>query len=106
MIQERKKNNFIRKLSFILNNIIDDPKIIISILDINLPSKKGNMFVYLSIFPDDKKDEIIRILRKESLKIKNRIKKLKVLRYLPRKIFFKYDQSLKFMQEIDKILRN
>ncbi|GIW65753.1 MAG: hypothetical protein KatS3mg094_272 [Candidatus Parcubacteria bacterium] len=105
MLQERKKSEFIKKLSLVLREIIDDHKIIITILDVNLPSKKGNMIIYLSVFPDVKIFEVIEILKKEIPKIKKIIKKMRILRYIPKKIFFRYDQSLKSMEEIDKIFR-
>ncbi|MCS7183748.1 MAG: ribosome-binding factor A [Patescibacteria group bacterium] len=106
MHQERKKREVIKKISFILKEIIDNPKIFLTVLDIILPSKKGIMVIYLSIFPDEKKNEVIKILLKESNKIKQLIKKQKFLRYLPKKIFFKYDSGLKSMEEIDKILKS
>lgn len=105
MFKERKKGEIIKKINMILREIIDDPQVIITILDVNLVYKKGNMFIYLSIFPDKKKFEVIKNLKKDILKIKSIIKKRKILKYLPKKIFFRYDPGLKFMQEIDKILK-
>jgi ribosome-binding factor A len=105
MKQDRKKKEVIKNLSLVLRDVIDDPKIIFSVLDINLPTKKGDMFIYLSIFPDEKKDEVINLLRKETIKIKKAINKLKILKYIPKKIFFRYDPGLRFMQNIDKILK-
>lgn len=102
---ERKKSEVIKKINLILKSIIDDPKIILTVLDVNLPAKKGNMTIYLSIFPDDKKEMVVRNLIKETNKIKLSLKKFKVLKYLPKKIFFRYDPSLRFMQDLDKIFK-
>ncbi len=104
MRAERKKFLIIEILSSILRERID-PNIIFTILDLSLPQKGGVMKVKLSIFPDDKAKEVVKILNKESQKIKNELKERIYLRYLPKKIIFKYSADLKEAQEIDKILK-
>ena len=105
MYRERKKKEIIKQLNLVLRKIIDDPNIILTVLDINLPIKKGNMIIYLSIFPDEKKDEVINLLKKELINLKKVLKKNKVIKFLPKLILFKYDPGLRFMQDIDKILK-
>lgn len=105
---ERKKFLVIEKLSEILETIIKG-EVVFTILNVSLPQKGGVMKVYLSIFPDEKAETIIKELNKESAKIKNELKnKIKnkiYLRYLPKKIVFKYSSDLKEAQIIDKILK-
>lgn len=101
---ERKKFLVIEKLSEILETIIKG-EVVFTILNVSLPQKGGVMKVYLSIFPDEKVEPIIKELNKESAKIKNELKNKIYLRYLPKKIVFKYSSDLKEAQIIDKILK-
>ncbi len=101
---ERKKFLVIEKLSEILETIIKG-EVVFTILNVSLPQKGGVMKVYLSIFPDEKAETIIKELNKESAKIKNELKNKIYLRYLPKKIVFKYSSDLKEAQIIDKILK-
>lgn len=101
---ERKKFLVIEKLSEILETIIKG-EVVFTILNVSLPQKGGIMKVYLSIFPDEKVEPIIKELNKESAKIKNELKNKIYLRYLPNKIVFKYSSDLKEAQIIDKILK-
>jgi len=101
---ERKKFLLIEVLSKILRERIN-PKVIFTILDVSLPQKGGVMKVKISIFPDQKAKEVISDLNKDSTKIKNELKKSIYLRYLPKKIIFRYSKDLKEAQEIDKILK-
>lgn len=101
---ERKKFLVIEKLSEILETIIKG-EVVFTILNVSLPQKGGVMKVYLSIFPDEKAETIIKELNKESAKIKNELKNKIYLRYLPNKIVFKYSSDLKEAQIIDKILK-
>jgi len=101
---ERKKFLVIEKLSEILETIIKG-EVVFTILNVSLPQKGGIMKVYLSIFPDEKVEPIIKELNKESAKIKNELKNKIYLRYLPKKIVFKYSSDLKEAQIIDKILK-
>lgn len=101
---ERKKFLVIEKLSEILETIIKG-EVVFTILNVSLPQKGGIMKVYLSIFPDEKVETIIKELNKESVKIKNELKNKIYLRYLPNKIVFKYSSDLKEAQIIDKILK-
>ncbi len=104
MRSERKRFLIIETLSKILKDRID-PKIIFTILDVSLPQKGGVMKVKISIFPDEKAKKVVSELNKDSIKIKNELKKSIYLRYLPRKIIFRYSKDLKEAQEIDKILQ-
>jgi len=102
---ERKKFLIIETLSKILKEKID-PRVVFTILDISLPQKGGIMKVRISIFPDEKAKEVISDLNKDSLKIKNELKRKIYLRYLPKKIIFRYTKDLEEAQKIDKILKS
>ena len=105
MRRERKKFLIIETLSKILKEKID-PRVVFTILDISLPQKGGIMKVRISIFPDEKAKEVISDLNKDSLKIKNELKRKIYLRYLPKKIIFRYTKDLEEAQKIDKILKS
>jgi len=102
---ERKKFLIIETLSKILKEKID-PRVVFTILDISLPQKGGIMKVRISIFPDEKAKEVISDLNKDSLKIKNELKRKIYLRYLPKKIIFRYTKDWEEAQKIDKILKS
>lgn len=104
MRSERKKFLIIEKLSEILEKFIKG-EVFFTILNISLPQKGGIMKVFLSIFPDEKAKSVIHELNKDSLKIKNELKNKVYLRYLPKKILFKYSGELKEAQIIDKIIK-
>jgi len=101
---ERKKFLVIEALSEIIEKIIEGD-VVFTILNVSLPQKGGIMKVSLSIFPDEKAKKIIEELNKESKKIKNELKNKIYLRYIPKKIVFKYSNELKEAQIIDKILK-
>jgi len=105
MKAERKKNEIIKFLNLYIKKITDDPKIIISVLDVNVPTKKGVMNIYLSIFPEKYIKEVIMLLEQEEKKLKKILKSFKILRYLPKKIYFYNIGNLKLLEEIDKILK-
>ncbi len=105
MKEERKKFLIIEELSKILQEILDKD-VVFTILNISLPQKGGVMKIILSIFPENKAEKIIKELNKDSNKIKNELKKRCYLRYLPKKIIFKFSKELKELQMIDKIIKN
>jgi len=105
MHQERRKKDLIKELNKILKIIIDDPQIIVTVLDVNLPTKKGVMIINLSVFPDHQVKNILQFLKKEIDKIKKFLKRSKIKIIIPKRIFFKYSPNLKFMAELDKILK-
>jgi|FaiFalDrversion2_1042247.scaffolds.fasta_scaffold01064_3 ribosome-binding factor A len=105
MKAERKKNEILKFLNLYIKEVIDNPGIIITVLDVNIPSKKGVMNIYLSIFPEKFTKEVINLLKKEERKLKNILKLSKILRYLPKKIYFYNLANLKLLEEVDKILK-
>ena len=105
MRSERKKFLIIEILSEIIEKYIEKD-IVFTILNLSLPQKGGVMKVVLSVFPDEKADEAIKELNKNQIKIKNELKNKIYLRYLPKKIVFKYSKQLKEAQILDKILKD
>lgn len=101
-MQERKRFELIKQISAIIREKLDDPSVISTVVDLTLPQKGGQMKVYLSIFPEVKEKEIIKLLNKNSFKIKQDMIKRVFLRYLPNKIIF-YSSSV--MKNADQVLR-
>ena len=104
MRSERKKFLIMEILAKILEKYIEND-IVFTILNLSLPQKGGVMKVILSIFPDEKAEQIINELNKNNAKIKNELKRNIYLRYLPKRIIFKYSNELKEAQVLDKILK-
>jgi ribosome-binding factor A len=105
MRDERKKFLIIEKLSEILEEIINGEGFF-TILNISLPQKGGIMKVLISIYPDEKANDIIKELNSMQNKIKSELKERVYLRYLPKRIKFIYSKDLKEMEEIDRILKD
>lgn len=101
-MKERKRFEIIRKLSEIIHKLNPKKNIILTIVDINLPPKRGVMKIYLSVFPENKASEIINYLNKKQKTIKEEIKKNIFLRHLPSKVIFY--PSFEF-KEAEKVLK-
>lgn len=103
-MKERKKFETIKKISSILQKIIPEKNILLTIVDLNLPKKGGVLKIYLSIFPENKEKEIIKFLNQNQKKIKNEIKENVYLRYLPSKIVFYSSSAFKEADEVLKLI--
>ncbi len=106
-MKERKKFEIIRKISEILNSHNPKKNVLITVVDLNLPQKGGKMKVYLSIFPEKERKEVIEYFNKISKTIKNELKENVYLRHLPSKIVFypsdEFIEAQKIFEIIDKI---
>lgn len=75
----------IKYLNQILTALNPEKDVLLSIVDIRLPEKGGELKIWLSVFPKEKESTVISYFQKNQTKIKNQIKKSS-LRYLPKKI--------------------
>ncbi len=103
-MKERKKYEIIRKISEILNSLLPKKNIIVTIVDLTLPQKGGWFKVYLSIFPEKERKEIINYFNKNSQKIKNYLKEQVFLRHLPSKIVFYPSDEIAEAQKVLKLI--
>lgn len=103
-MKERKKYEVIKALSEIMQkfNIFRD--ILFTIVDVKLPKKGGYLRVYLSVFPEEKRNEFISYFQKISSTLKNELKREVYLRHLPSKIVFYTSKEFKEAERVYKIL--
>lgn len=99
-MKERKKFEIIRKISEIICKINPENNILLTIVDITLPQKRGIMKIYLSVFPETKTKEILNYFNKKQKTIKKEIIENVYLRYLPSKIIFYPSFEFKQAQQV------
>lgn len=82
------------------------PGVILSVTKVSVTSDLSIAKVYLSIFPNDKRDFILKGIRDNTLKIKNQVafKTKHQLRKMPNLIFY-VDDSLDYIESINKALK-
>ncbi len=103
-MKERKKFEIIKKISEILLEFLPQRNILVTVVDLKLPERKGNLKVYLSIYPEKEREEIIKYFNSLSKEIKNEIKKRVYLRHLPSKIvFYPSDEFVKVQRILELI---
>lgn len=80
--------------------------VIISVSKVSVTSDLGVAKVYLSIFPSDKRDEIMKGVQSNTPLIRHEMAKRtrNQLRRMPELLFFS-DDSLDYIEDIDKSLR-
>jgi len=103
-MKERKKFEVINRLSEIIFKLNPFSDVFLTIVNLKLPKKGGIMKVYLSVFPEEKIDEVIGYFNKISSEVKKEIKQNIFLRYLPSKIVFLPSYELKEAHEVLMLL--
>lgn len=103
-MKDRKKYEIIRKISEIIEKFLPHRNIVITIVNVLLPQKGGYLRVYLSIFPEEEKKQIIQFLNKISSKIKKELKNSLFLRYLPSKIIFYPSEEIAEAQKVLELI--
>ncbi len=80
--------------------------VIISVSKVHVTSDLGVAKVYLSVFPSDKRDEIVKGVQSNTLLIRHEMAKRtsNQLRRMPELLFFG-DDTLDYIEEIDKSLK-
>jgi len=80
--------------------------VIISVTKVNVTSDLSDAKVYLSIFPSDKKEELIKGIQSNTALIRNELaqRTRNQLRRMPELTFF-LDDSLDYIEDIDTALR-
>jgi len=103
-MKERKKFEVIKALSEIMQKFNVFKDVLFTIVDIKLPKKGGYLRVYLSVFPEEKKNDFVSYFQKISSTIKNELKKEVYLRHLPSKIVFYTSKEFEEAERVYKIL--
>ncbi len=103
-MKERKKFEVIKALSKIMQKFNIFRNDLFTIVDVKLPKKGGYLRVYLSVFPEKKKNEIVSYFQKINSTLKNELKKEVYLRHLPSKIVFYTSQEFEEAEKVYKIL--
>lgn len=82
------------------------PGVILSVTKVSVTTDLSIAKIYLSIFPNDKRDSILKGIRDNTLKIKHQValKTKHQLRKMPNLIFY-VDDSLDYIESIDKALK-
>ena len=80
--------------------------VIISVSKVNVTADLGQAKVYLSIFPSEKRDELIKGIRGNTIMIRHEMARRtrNQLRRMPELLFYG-DDSLDYIENIDKSLR-
>lgn len=99
-MKERKLFEVIRKISEIINKINPEKNVLITVVEVSLPKKRGTMKIYLSIFPEQKTKEIIKYLNNKQKTIKKEIIENLYLRHLPSKVIFYPSYEFRKAQEV------
>lgn len=103
-MKERKKFETIKKVSQVIQKLIPQRNVLVTIVDLKLPQKGGAMKIYLSIFPEKEIKFIINYLNKISRTIINDLKQELYFRYLPSKIIFYPSYEFKRGEEILRLI--
>ncbi len=103
-MKERKRFEVIRKISEILLQFLPKKNLLVTVVDLKLPKRKGYLKVYLSVYPEKEREEMIKYFNRFSKEIKNEIKKKIYLRHLPSKvIFYPSDEFISAQQVFELI---
>ena len=80
--------------------------VVISVTKVHVTTDLGQAKAYLSIFPSDKKEEIMECIKANTVMIRHAlaIRTKNQLRRMPELMFF-IDDSLDYIEDIDKALR-
>jgi ribosome-binding factor A len=103
-MKERKRFEVIKKISEIIYQLIPEKNVLLTVVDLILPQKGGLMKVYLSIFPEEKANNLIKYLNKRQKTIKDEIRKNIYLRYLPSKVVFYPSSEFRQAEEVLKLI--
>lgn len=103
-MKERKKFEVIKKISEIILEFLPKKNIIVTVVDLKLPKRKGNLKVFLSVYPEKEREEIIKYFNNLSKEIKNEIKERVYLRHLPSKIVFYPSDEFVYAQKVLELI--
>lgn len=104
---ERINSEIKKELSPIIDNTISfiAPNTIISVTEVKTTQDLAVSDVYISIYPDENKDEVLQKIKNRSPQIRHELAGKILLRIMP-KLHFRLDTSSQYSDKIENILKN
>lgn len=105
MFRKQKLDSLLhQKIAEIIQKRLDAPlDILITIVKVDTSPDLENVKIFFSVLPDEKKDEALKFLIKNSKEIKKNLAKELELKKIP-KLKFKFEETEKKAQEIEQLL--
>ncbi len=105
--RQEQVNNVIKKtLGEIILEEIELPRdVLVTITRVDCSSSLDNAYVYLSIFPDSAREQIVDLLVKNTYYLQKILDKEVVLKFVP-KIKFQIDEGMLAENQMNEILDN
>lgn len=103
---ERLEHKFISSISDIIKNEIKDDRIqFVTITDVSITNDLSFAKVYVTVFDDTKREEVLKVLNKASNFIERELCKRVEIRKMP-DIHFVYDESIEYSNNIENIIES
>lgn len=103
---ERLEHKFITSISDIIKNEIKDDRIqFVTVTDVSITNDLSFAKVYVTVFDDSKREEVLKVLNNASNFIERELCKKVEIRKMP-DINFVYDESIEYSNNIENIIES
>lgn len=103
---ERLEHKFITSISDIIKNEIKDDRIqFVTVTDVSITNDLSFAKVYVTVFDDSKREEVLKVLNNASNFIERELCKKVEIRKMP-DIHFVYDESIEYSNNIENIIES
>ena len=103
---ERLEHKFITSISDIIKNEIKDDRIqVVTVTDVSITNDLSFAKVYVTVFDDSKREEVLKVLNNASNFIERELCKKVEIRKMP-DIHFVYDESIEYSNNIENIIES